>query len=55
MAERELRLTDSQIEAIERTINGGHRVEIIPVKDGVKIFRQRRDEVKVSNRTKIGF
>lgn len=55
MDDHELRLTDSQIEAIERVINSGNRVEIIPVRDGVKIVRQRRDEVKVSNRTKIGF
>lgn len=55
MADRELRLTESQIDAIEHTINSGYRVEVIPVRDGVKIVRQRRDEIKVSGITKIGF
>lgn len=56
-AEREVRmsdigrkLTESQIEAIEAVLNGGNRVELIPVKEGVRIIRQRREEVKVSNR-----
>lgn len=55
MADRERILTESQIEAIESVINSGNRVEIIPVKGGIKIVRQRREEVKVSNRTRIGF
>lgn len=52
MSDNERRLTESQIEAIEAVINSGNRVEIIPIKDGVRIIRQRRDEVKVSNRLK---
>lgn len=52
MADRELRLTESQIEAIETVLNSGNRVEVIPVKDGIRLIRQRRDEVNVSNRLK---
>lgn len=52
MADRELRLTESQIEAIEVVLNSGSRVEVIPVKDGIRLVRQRREEVKVSNRLK---
>jgi len=56
MSDRDIKLTDSQIEAIETVLNGGNRVEVIPLKDGVKIVRQRREEVKVSNRLKrVGF
>lgn len=56
MADRELRLTESQIEAIETVLNSGNRVEVIPVKDGIRLVRQRREEVKVANRLKrVGF
>lgn len=50
MADFERKLTESQIEAIETVLNSGNRVELIPIKDGVRIVRQRREEVKVSNR-----
>lgn len=39
-------LTRQQIEAIEKIANGGDRAEIIPVKDGLKIMRVRREEAK---------
>lgn len=34
------------IEAAESALAKGERVELIPVKDGVKVVRVRRDEVK---------
>lgn len=34
------------LEAIEAILRKGDRVEIIPVKDGVKIIRVRREVVK---------
>jgi hypothetical protein len=41
-----VRLERPQIEAIERTLTHGERVELIPVKEGVKVVRVRRDEIK---------
>ena len=34
------------LEAIEKALTHGDRVELIPVKDGVKVVRVRRDEIK---------
>ena len=34
------------LEAIEKALTNGDRVELIPVKDGVKVVRVRRDEIK---------
>lgn len=34
------------LEAIEKALTHGDRVELIPVKDGVKVIRVRRDEIK---------
>ena len=39
------KLTDAQICAIEETIARGDRAEVVPVKDGIKILRARREEV----------
>lgn len=36
----------STIKAIESVLAKGDRVELIPVKDGVKVLRVRREEVK---------
>ena len=33
--------------AIEATLEKGDRVELIPVKDGVKVVRVKRDEIKI--------
>ena len=41
------RLTEAQIRAIEATVARGDRAEVVPVKDGIKILRTRREEVKV--------
>jgi len=46
MKEQERKLTPGQIKAIEDTVNRGDRVEVVPVKDGIKLLRTRRDEVK---------
>lgn len=40
------RLTDEQIKAAERVLQNGHRVELIPVKEGIKLVQVRREEVK---------
>lgn len=43
-----VKLSEKEIKAIESTLAKGERVEIIPVKDGVKVVRVRRDEIKNS-------
>lgn len=40
-------LTDKQIKAIERTLDKGDRVELIPVKDGIKVVRVKRETIKM--------
>lgn len=40
------KLTPAQISAIEAVINRGDRVEIVQVKDGLKILKVQRGEVK---------
>lgn len=40
-------LTEKAIEAIQIILKKGDRVELIPVKDGVRINRIRREEIKV--------
>jgi len=37
---------ERQIWAIVRTLHSGDRVEIIPTKDGVKVLKVSRSEVK---------
>ena len=39
-------LTTEQIKAAEAVLAKGHRVELIPVKDGIKIIHIKREEVK---------
>jgi hypothetical protein len=41
-----IKLTNEQIKAIERTISQGDRVEIVPNKDGAKLLKIKREEVK---------
>ena len=43
-----VKLERPQIEAIERTLTHGERVELIPVKDGVKVVRVRRETIGVT-------
>ena len=47
MSNREtVKLTAEQIAAIEKTLNHGERVELIPTKDGVKLIKVVRRNVK---------
>ena len=39
-------LNDKDIKSAEAVLAKGDRVELIPVKDGVKVVRVRREEVK---------
>lgn len=39
-------LKENDIKAAESVLTKGDRVELIPVKDGVKVVRVRREEVK---------
>lgn len=39
-------LSAKTLEVIEKALSNGDRVELIPVKDGVKVIRIRRDEIK---------
>lgn len=45
-------MDDKTIKAIEAALAKGDRVEIIPVKDGVKVMRIRREEVKLNGNSK---
>jgi len=50
MAEKYLyKLTKAQVEVIELILARGDRAEVVPVKDGIKILRARREEVKPTN------
>lgn len=39
-------MNDAQIRAIEAVLAKGDRVELIPVKDGVKVVQVKRKEIK---------
>ncbi|WP_295747329.1 hypothetical protein [uncultured Oscillibacter sp.] len=39
-------IDEKTIKAAEAVLSKGERVELIPVKDGVKVVRVRREEVK---------
>lgn len=39
-------IDEKTIKAVEFSLAKGDRVELIPVKDGVKVVRVRREEVK---------
>lgn len=41
-----IKLSWEEISKIERTVSKGDRVEIIPVRDGIKILRIRREEIQ---------
>lgn len=46
MSETKLTLSPEQVRAIEDILRFGHRAEVIPVKDGIKILYVRREEYK---------
>lgn len=39
-------MTEAQLKAIEAALAKGDRVELIPVKDGVKVIQVKRKEIK---------
>lgn len=39
-------LTEKEIKSAEAVLAKGDRVELIPVKDGVRVIRVKREEVK---------
>lgn len=39
-------LSPAQIEQIQKTLEKGDRVELMPAKDGIKILSVHRDEIK---------
>lgn len=45
-SESTYKLTQEQVKLIERVVNKGDRAEVVPVKDGLKILRTRREVVK---------
>ena len=45
------KLTQEQIRMIEQVTSKGDRVEIVPVKEGLKLLRTRREEVKAPTAT----
>lgn len=49
MSNSDVKLSKSDISAIEAVLSKGNRVEIIPIENGVRIIRIRRDTVKVAS------
>jgi len=43
-----VKLSEREIKAIESTLAKGERVEIIPVRDGVKVVRVKRETIGVT-------
>lgn len=41
-------LTEKEIKSAEAVLSKGDRVELIPVKDGVKVIQIKREEVKAN-------
>ena len=46
--DKPVKLSEKEIKAIETTLAKGERVEIIPVKDGVKVLRVKREAIGVT-------
>ena len=48
MSNREAaKLTAEQIAAIEKTLNHGERVEIIPTKNGIVMYKESRRKISI--------
>lgn len=43
---QECNLTPEEIKTIESVLSKGDRAEVIPIKDGVRVMRVRREEVR---------
>lgn len=52
MEEKIYTLTKSGIADIERVLSKGNRVELIPVKDGIKIIMVKRETVSTDEKEK---
>lgn len=39
-------MTEAQLKAVEAALSKGDRVELIPVKNGVKVIQVKRKEIK---------
>ena len=44
--EKQIELTESEIRAINAVLSRDQRVELIPTREGVKVYHVRREEVK---------
>ncbi len=44
-----IKLTPAQIAAIEQELTIGNRVELVPVKDGARLYQVRRKELNKEN------
>lgn len=42
-------LTEKDVKAIESVLAKGDRVELIPIKDGIRIIKVKRKEIKSNN------
>lgn len=51
MAKEDFQFTKEEIRAIEAIMTSERRIELIDTKDGLKIYRVRRSEVKVNKAT----
>lgn len=52
MDDKTYTLTKKGIDDIERVLSKGHRVELIPVKDGIKIVQVKRETVNAPAKEK---
>ena len=43
---KEYTLSPEQVQKIKEVLEKGDRIELIPVKDGIKIIRESRNEIK---------
>lgn len=46
MTENKVKLSEAQIQWIQRILDGGDRVELIPIRDGVRVIHVKRKEIK---------
>lgn len=46
MSSEKVKISDEQKKAIEKTLANGDRIELIPVKDGVKIMQVQKKTLK---------
>lgn len=43
---KEVKLSEKQISDVEKILAKGDRIELIPVKDGIKVIHEVRKEIK---------